>query len=286
MKLVTLTSLLAEKFGIEKALEMIADAGFDGYDYSMTRASEWEKLSSEDYLSYVKTIKNAAERIGLPCLQAHTPCPKVPNMISAEDYIPMTVRALEISSELECPVAVVHPANIYTAEQNYEQIYSKILPTAERLGVKVATENMFGWNKEHTEFVPEACGTGEDFIKHLNMLSSPYFTGCVDIGHAQLKKCGGAARMIKLMGKERIGALHVHDNDLGWDDHTFPFVGKSDWEEITSALAEIGYENPFTFEADSFMKGYPDELLFSCLKLLHDTGRYLIARIEEKRLGK
>ena len=39
----------------------------------------------------------------------------------------------------------------------------------------------------------------------------------------------------------------------------------------------------FTFEADSFMSRYPDELLPSCEKLLHDTGRYLINLIETKK---
>ena len=283
MKLVTQTSLIADRLGIKKAIEMIKEAGFDGFDYSMTRASAVDTITATDYKAHVKEIKSAMKSTGLPCLQAHAPCPKVPNIISAEDYIPLTVRALEIASELECPVAVVHPANIYTAEENCDLIFSKLLPTAEKLGVKIATENMWGWNKEHTEFVPEACGTSEDFIKNLDLLPSPYFTACVDIGHAQMKNAEGAAKMIRTMGKKYIGALHVHDNDLINDTHTFPYCGKSDWEEITSALAEIGYDKLFTYEADSFMTYYPDELIPACLKLLHDTGRYLISKIEEKR---
>lgn len=283
MKLVTQTSLIADRLGIEKAIDMLKEAGFDGFDLSMTRASAVEKIAAPDYMEYAKKIRLAMNRAGLPCLQSHTPCPKVPNIISAEEYIPLTIRALEVASELECPLAVVHPANVYSAEENCDLIYSKILPTAERLGVKIATENMWGWNKTQTEFVPEACGTSEDFMKHLNLLPSKYFTACVDIGHAQMKNAEGAATMLRALGKEYVGALHVHDNDLINDTHTFPFNGKSDWEEITSALAEIGYENAFTYEADTFMNKYPTELLQSCLKLLHDTGRYLIARIESKR---
>ena len=200
-----------------------------------------------------------------------------------EEYIPLTVCALEMAAELECPLAVVHPANIYRAEENCERIYAKLLPTAQRFGVRIATENMWGWNKDFTGFVPEACGTSADFIKHLELIDSPYLTACVDIGHAQMKKAEGATKIIRALGTERLGALHVHDNDLIDDLHTAPFLGKSDWEEITSALAEIGYEHPFTYEADLLMKNYHNELLGSCLKLLHDTGRYLIARIENKR---
>ncbi len=282
MKLVTLTSATAKRFGIIKSLEMIVEAGFDGFDYSMFNR-EWEYLQKDNYTEYVKKIKEKSKRLALPCLQVHTPCPKVPNMISAEEYIPMTVRALEVAAELECPIAVVHPANIYTPEQNCELIYSKLLPTAERLGVIIATENMFGWNKDKTGFIPEACGTVADFNENLDLLPSPYYKACVDIGHAQMKGCEGAVTLLKGLGKEKIGALHVHDNDLVNDDHTFPFVGESNWEEITSALAEIGYRGSFTFEADEFMARYPDELIASCLRLLHDTGRYLINQVESKR---
>lgn len=283
MKLVTMTGLLSERFGIEKGLEMISAAQFDGFDYTMGRALEWKLLTEENCWDYVRKIKNTAKRLGLPCLQSHTPFPKVPDKISAEDYIPMTLHALEIASELECPLAVVHPANIYTAEKNIELIYSKIIPVAERLGVKVATENMWGWNKEHTEFVPEACGTAEDFEKTLNLLPSPFFTGCVDIGHAQMKNAEGAVSMIKALGRKRIGALHVHDNDLVNDNHSFPFAGKSKWTEIMTALAEIGYQNEFTFEADAFMRQYPNELLSPCLNLLYETGRYLIRIFKKKK---
>jgi sugar phosphate isomerase/epimerase len=94
--------------------------------------------------------------------------------------------------------------------------------------------------------------------------------------------CEGAPKMIRALGK-RIGALHVHDNDLIYDDHIFPFAGFSNWEEITSALAEVGYSGHFTFEADQSMTRYPDELLPYCLKLLERTGRYLIKRIENKK---
>ncbi len=116
-----------------------------------------------------------------------------------------------------------------------------------------------------------------DYIKH------PQFTACLDIGHVQMVNCEGAVALIKGLGRDRIGALHVHDNDLFHDDHTFPFVGCSDWNAIMTALAQIGYTGSFTFEADAFMERYPDELLCSCEKLLQDTGRYLIKQIEKQK---
>lgn len=283
MKLVTMTNMLAGRFGIFKALEMIKEAGFDGYDYSFF-GKEWQACLSENWKDHALEIKAAADKLGLPCLQAHSPCmKKMPEEISEADYIAITIRAMEVAAILECPIIVVHPAEKYTAEQNRDALYLKLMPVAERLGVKVATENMFSWQDERQLMtVPSACGTAEDFVAHIDVLPHSNFTACLDLGHAQMVNCEGAPRMIRALGK-RIGALHVHDNDLIYDDHIFPFAGFSDWEEITSALAEVGYNGHFTFEADQFMVRYPDELLPYCLKLLERTGRYLIKRIEKKR---
>lgn len=220
----------------------------------------------------------------LPCLQAHSPCPVVPGVVPLDEYVKMSVRALEVCHELECETVVVHPVCKFTVQENFDELYSKLLPIAEGYGIRIATENMFKWkDTTWTETVPAACGTAADFVEHIDYINHPNFTACLDLGHAQMVNCEGAVALIKALGEKRIGALHVHDNDLYHDDHSFPFAGKSNWEEITSALAEIGYNGHFTFEADAFMRKYPDELQASCLKLLHDTGRYLIDRIETKK---
>ena len=283
MKLVTMTDLLNKRFGIEKALEMIKSAGFDGFDCSIFE-DEWDGLwGSEQWFGFARKIARKSKELDLPCLQAHAPCPMVPWQVSVEDYIKMSIRALEICHELECPTVVVHPVSKFTAQENFEELYSKLIPSAVRYGVKIATENMFKWkDNTYKETVPAACGTAQDFVEHVDIVNSPYFTACLDLGHAQMVNCEGAVTLIKALNK-RIGALHVHDNDLFHDDHIFPFAGKSNWDEICSALAEVCYDGHFTFEADALMTRYPNELLDSCLKLLHDTGRYLIKEIERKK---
>ena len=59
-----------------------------------------------------------------------------------------------------------------------------------------------------------------------------------------------------------------------------PFLKRLNWEAITQALAEIGYEGDFTFEADSFYEGFPDGLKQDACRLMERTGRYLIERIQ------
>ena len=55
-----------------------------------------------------------------------------------------------------------------------------------------------------------------------------------------------------------------------------------DWDEITKALADIGYSGSFTFEADNFLKSLKDEdSAFCALKLMESVGRNLIKKIEQ-----
>ena len=283
MKLVTMSSAAVSRFGWEDGLKMLKDAGFDGFDYTIGGA-EWEKISGTEFPAYIESVRKIVEKVGLPCLQAHSPSPKIPHQISEEDYAKMSIRSMEAAAYLGCKVIVVHPGCSYSAKMNKERLYDLILPTAEKLGVTVATENMFSWKDEtETETVPSACGTAADFVEHIDIVSHPNFTACLDLGHAQMVNCEGAVALIRALGGKRIGALHVHDNDLYHDDHIFPFAGQSNWDEITSALAEIGYQSCFTYEADTFMRNYPNELIPACLHLLAQTGRYLIGEIERKR---
>ena len=286
MKLVTTTGFIGRRLGVKKVLEMIAKSGFDGYDCTMFGVDDefCPEYVGENGLKNIKELKRFADTLGLPCLQAHAPCPSVPKFSTVERYVETSLQAIRYAHELECPILVVHPATEFNEKENYERIYAPLMESAKSYGVRVATENMYKWKDEkEIETVPAACGTAEDFVNHIDYAKNSYLTACLDIGHAQMQNCEGAVKLIKALGKERLSALHVHDNDLCNDYHTFPFVGKSDWDEITTALAGIGYDGCFTFEADAFMRTYPDELLSACLSLLEKTGRYLIKEIERKK---
>lgn len=89
--------------------------------------------------------------------------------------------------------------------------------------------------------------------------------------------------MVRALGHDRLGALHVHDTDLIRDLHTLPYMGKQNWNEICRALGQIKYEGVFTYEAECFLRPYDDDFLPTALKFMHDTGRMLIKKIEKSR---
>ncbi len=277
MKLVTMTENLSKRFGIFKALDMIKEAGFDGYDFSMTSEKD-PNLFGDDYATYVQSIKDHADKLGLPCLQAHSPCPLMRTKEQVMALIDTFKRSIDICAILGCKMLVVHPASFLPAKEN-KIFYDEFLPYAEEKGIMIATENMFKWKDEtETETVPSACGTAKDFVEHMEVIKHPNFTACMDIGHAEMVNCEGAPTIIRALG-DRIGCLHVHDNDKFDDWHTLPFTGKIDWEEVCKALREVDYKGHFTFEADAFLRKFPNELVYDALLLLEKTGRYLISRI-------
>lgn len=282
MKLVTLTGALNKRFGLKEAIKRIKDSGFDGYDCSLfvAMASGYE-FSGADYIERAKEIRDFADSIKLPCFQTHAPDPALRTNENIMASIEGTKRAIEISAILGAEIVVIHPAAITDAEGNWNMLYSKLLPLAKSLGVKIATENMFSWKDEkEIETVPSACGTAEDFVKYIDYVNDESFTACLDIGHSEMVNCEGAPKIIRALGHDRLKALHVHDNDCWHDDHTFPFAGKINWENVCKALADIDYTGNFTFEADNFLRNYPNELMPECFALLEKTGRYLIDKIE------
>ena len=280
MKLVNRTYDLESRFGLKEALRLIKEYGFDGYDYSFSYGlSEKGLFDSEDYIERAKEIRAYADTINLPCLQAHSVYTE--SYSDIETAIKEHSKVLEICGILGTEIVVIHPCKQANAESNFKLMYSKLLPIAKRLGVKIACENIFtlGPAPEYA-LLPASCGTPEDFIKFIDYADDPYLVGCLDIGHASLKYFGGATQFIYALGNKRLKALHIHDNDLNNDLHMFPLVGKINWNEVTKALSDIDYQGHFTFECDYYMSKFPDELVGECLTLLEKTGRYLINKIE------
>lgn len=48
--------------------------------------------------------------------------------------------------------------------------------------------------------------------------------------------------------KNKIFAVHLHDNDKSDDQHLLPFDGTIDWNEVMNKITEYGYNGPITLE--------------------------------------
>ena len=286
MKISTEIHSTAKLVGEEKAVELLAKAGFDAWDFSMFSMCkyDWDNrrllenshpLAGSDYLSFARRLKQAGLDNGIVCNQSHAPFPTSCAQIRA-----YYKRAIECTAEAGGEICIIHPDNNKSAQENAE-IYFELLPFAKDCGVKIATENMWNWDEDKDESSFAACASSESFVEHIDVVNDPFLVACLDIGHAEMRGSGsGAANMIHALGS-RLQALHIHDNDKWHDSHQIPFSMKIDFVPIVKALGDINYSGYFTLEADRYMEAYNKENAFYGVQELAKSVRKLADMFEE-----
>jgi sugar phosphate isomerase/epimerase len=282
MKISTEIASAARILGEQRAVELIAKAGFDAWDFSMFSMPRYSKtagkmiitdhpLCTDNYAAFAKELRKIGEDCGIVCNQSHAPFPSLPVIY---DYLK---RAIECTAIAGGEVCIIHPDNNKSAEENAE-MYFELLPFAKEHGVKIATENMWNWNKEKDEASAAACSHHDDFVKHIKAVNDPYLVACLDIGHAEMAGLDTTApTMIKALG-DSLQALHIHDNDKLGDSHQIPFSMKIDWNSVAKALKEANYKGHLTLEADRYIGSKSittEQETLDALKDLHNAVKRL-----------
>ncbi|MBQ4087623.1 MAG: sugar phosphate isomerase/epimerase [Clostridia bacterium] len=288
MKTSTEIHSAANHVGEQKAVEMLAKAGFDAWDFSMFNMCKYDwgrrgdnllendhSLAGTNYLAFARELKHIGEENGIHCNQSHAPFPSSCKPI--RDHLK---RAIECTAEAGGKICVIHPCNDGTPEENGE-MYLELLPFAKECGVKIATENMWNWDREKDQAAFAACMTPESFNAHLDVVNDDFFVACLDIGHAEMRGTNtNAVEMIHALGN-RLQALHIHDIDGHHDNHQIPFSMNVDFDKVVKALKDIGYNGYFTLESSNFLAGYTaSDDIFDGVKKLADAARKLANMFE------
>lgn len=287
MKISTEIVSAARIVGEEKAVEYCAKAGFDAWDFSMFDMCKYDRandrlfdnnhpLAGKDYIAFARKLRKIGEDNGIHCNQSHAPFPT-----SSKDIRSYLKRAIECTMEAGGSICIIHPDNYKGAEENAE-MYFELLPFAKECGVKIATENMFCWDREKDHCVFAACATPESFNAHLDAVNDEFFTACLDIGHAEMKGSNtSAVEMILALG-DRLGALHIHDNDKWHDSHQLPFTMDIDFVKVVDALKQINYKGYFTLEAEKYLSAFNEDNVMEGLINLKNSARRLADMFESK----
>lgn len=288
-----------DRFGLEKALSIIKNAGFDSIDYGLGSMEKPNAVLNDParYRAEAERIKALADAAGLPITQTHTPFSfenwKDP-VVYEEFILPAIKRSIEVSAILGAKVAVVHPLHHWTYKGHEEEIfernmafYGSLLPLCKEYGIKVGIENMFQRELLRGQISFDTCNQIPEFIRYVDTLNSEYMVACLDIGHVGLPTRDDEAwDFIRALGHDRLQALHVHDNDYRVDKHALPYLGKIDWNEVTKALGEIDYQGDFTYEVNltTFMSKFMnEEMIPTAMRYAHDVGRHLCTLVDKNR---
>ena len=255
MKISTEIESVVTRLGDEKGLKALAEAGFDGWDFTLCPIYDsHHPLSGPQYLSYVRQLRKMGEDLGMVCNQSHAPFPS--------DRIDAMKRAIECTAEAGGSICVIHPLQNRSLAEN-TAFYRELLPFAKGCGVKIATENIL---------IPYTCATPEQYLAQLADVNDPDFVACLDIGHGEI--AGSTLELIQALGPH-LQALHIHDNDKCKDLHQLPFTGAIDFAPIMKALKEIGYTGWLTLEADGFLYNLPDAQVASSVPQLYAAAQRL-----------
>lgn len=278
MKISTEIDSASKIVGEERAIELLAKAGFDAWDFSMFSMCKYDKetksllenshpLAGNEYLKFARRLKQIGLDNGIVCNQSHAPFP-----VSFPPIQSYFKRAIECTAEAGGNICIIHPDVSQDPKRNAE-MYMKLMPFAKECGVKIATENMWKWDKEKDCSTFASCATPDSFCEHVDLVGSEWMVACLDIGHAEMRGSNTTAvEMIRALGS-RLQALHIHDNDKWHDSHQMPFSMNIDFKPIAEALKEINYSGYYTLEASNFLKEYTEDNVLEGMIQLADSAR-------------
>ncbi|MBO4385251.1 MAG: sugar phosphate isomerase/epimerase [Clostridia bacterium] len=123
--------------------------------------------------------------------------------------------------------------------------FRRIIDAADRANVKLAFENLKAYKRLY-EFMP--------------LIDAPHVGVCFDAGHNHAH-CPDV-RVCRDF-KDRIFAVHLHDNYGVLDDHLMPLDGNDDWARVRSEIIDSSYTGPWSLEiehpvSDAFGKKLPE----------------------------
>ena len=288
MKISTDINCFYKVYSEKETVKMLADAGFEAIDYTfMDEKYYGGEISDSECRKYYADLKKYAEDKGVYFNQSHAPCPSGSTDTTENDRLfNNIVRSMRNASYLGIKTIVVHGMDYLNhnvdggAQRLFElnmNFYTRLKPYCEEYGIQVALENLpqtksFAFGEK---VVDSVCASPEDFIRYLDSLDSEWFTACLDIGHAMITG-HNLESFIHALGKERLTALHVHDNNGLRDWHTLPYHGgMADWDKIMKALRDIGYTGDLTFEAGNYLKSSLKELYPAGAEMMVTVGKYL-----------
>ncbi len=278
MRISTEIGSATKHVGEERAVELVARAGFDAWDFSMCAMFAHERgtdhlldsdhpLRGAEPLKFARRLRQIGLDNGIVCNQSHAPFPV--RIGAIRDWLR---HALECTAEAGGSICVIHPNNNLSAEENAE-MYAELLPFARGCGVRMATENMWNKNKETGEILPAACSSPKSFLDHIRAVNDPYLVACVDIGHTEMKGVDtSAVEMLRALGPF-VQAPHIHDNDKINDSHQIPFSMAIDFAPIAAALREIDYRGYFTLECSNYLKEFDADMVEAGLLDLAQAAR-------------
>ena len=241
------------QYGLEDGLRRIKAHGYDALDYGAFIHTENQIFHVEEatFRDTLRRERKIIEAAGLYVGQTHGAwrCPAVDasEYDRAERFAAMA-KGIRGTALLGAPYFVIHcimpfgennpnhREELWAMNADY---YDKLCRVAEDCGVVICLENL--------PFTSLPLSRTGEVLEFVRMMNTPTMKMCLDTGHAAVYG-DSPAEMVRMIGKDYLATLHVHDNDGRSDLHWRPGEGVVDWTEFGRALHEIGFEGVINLE--------------------------------------
>ncbi|HOZ48727.1 MAG TPA: sugar phosphate isomerase/epimerase family protein [Candidatus Hydrogenedentes bacterium] len=268
--MLSITSDYAQDVGCpEPYLRRIAEAGFSHVHW----CHQW----NTDFLyapSEIAQIGRWFEDFGLTLNDLHASDGKEKCWVSLREYerlagVELVRNRIEMAGWLGSDVIIMHmgsvPDDEDTEKRYWEQLWKSLdnlEPVARKNGIRIAIEN--------GRFAP--------IRRVLDRYPADYVGLCYDCGHGNVS--GDGLDETDAL-KDRLLAIHLHDNDGTGDQHKLLFMGTVDWPRLARILAKSAYRKCVSMEVSMRRSGIEDETAF--LNKAFETGTTFAQMVDQER---
>lgn len=222
----------------EEKMRLMRDAGF-------TTVCTWWGETFAGIDGTRREQVELAKRYGLFIEHAHIPYYGTDALWfddekAAEDFIAKAMAGIELAEACEVPTLVIHPYEEHGEQRGSEELFlsrmRRIANHCRAHNVRLAIENL----DDTARLIRLADQIIDD---------NPAAGVCFDSGHANVSNPGDFSMLTHY--KDRVFALHLHDNDALDDQHLMPFAQgcNVDWNGFMRALETTGFQGSLMLES-------------------------------------
>ena len=253
MKTGITSTAYTEPYGLEEGLYKMKLHGYDCTDFQdlINVHSEYFTLPEKQFERESRRFKETSEKNGVEVWQTHGPWG------GPEDDFTAELRAIKFENVKKAIRGTAYAGSRYFVIHNLmpfgwsdcgrrEEIYSmnteffeKTADYAKEYGVIVCLENMPAGD--------QYLARPADMLAFVKGLDKENFRMCLDTGHCSVHGIS-VGDSVRLLGKEYLKTMHVHDNNGVSDLHWLPHTGVIDWDDFSKALQQIGFDGCLSLE--------------------------------------